>query len=94
MNTRRTTLAVLALGLAAAGSTLSGCASGNTGTSIHAIRRHPTPELANVNRTRDAVKNTRSIAFNQHWRALGNDLGHLVFYSDRPTRLVSSPVAH
>lgn len=92
MNTRRTTLALSVLGLVAA-SALSGCASSKD-TSIQALRGHPTPELKTIAMTPDMVKNQRSITLNQHFRALPEDVGRLLLYTDRPTRLTPYPVAH
>lgn len=92
MNTRRTALAVSFLGLAAI-STLSGCATSND-TSIAGIRSHLTPELGNISRTNNEINNARAVTVNQMHRALGNDLGTLLFFSNRPTRLTPYPVAY
>jgi len=92
MNTRRTALAISFLGLAAI-STLSGCATSKD-TSVAGIRSHLTPELGNISRTKDEINNSRAITVNQMHRALGNDIGRLLLYTDRPTRLTSHPVAY
>lgn len=92
MNTRRTALAVSVLGLVGL-TTLSGCATSND-NSVAGIRSHLTPELSNISRTKTEVNNARAITTNQHLRALGNDVGHLLLFTDRPTRLTSHPVAY
>ncbi len=92
MNTRRTTLALSVLGLAAA-STLSGCANSQD-TSIQALRGNLTPELSTLAQTPYMVNNQRAITLNQHFRALPEDASRLLFYADRPTRLTPYPVSY
>ncbi|RMH11213.1 MAG: hypothetical protein D6695_09675 [Planctomycetota bacterium] len=93
MKNRRFALVASLLATAAFGSALTGC-TGAQKTSISHLRSRLTPELTTLGYTSHEVYNNLAVARNQHFRALPEDIGRLVLYVDRPTRLTPAPVAH
>lgn len=95
MKTRRSVLVASLLVAGAFSSTLTGCGSTNSSaTSIGHLRSSLTPELSTLAWRPAEVSNNLAIAQNQHFRALNEDIGRLLLYVDRPTRLTPAPVGY
>lgn len=95
MKTRRSVLVASLLVAGAFSSTLTGCKSTNSSaTSVGHLRGSLTPELSTLAWRPAEVSNNMAIANNQYFRAMNEDVGRLLLYVNRPTRLTPSPVAH
>lgn len=95
MNIRRVTLVASLLVAGTLGSALTGCGSTDTrNTSIGHIRGNLTPELTTLAWSPAEVQNNLALARNQYIRAMNEDIGRVLLYVDRPSRLTPAPVGH
>lgn len=95
MKNRRFALVASLLVAGTLGSALTGCGSTDTrNTSIGHIRGSLTPELTTLAWRPAEVRNNLALAQNQYYRAMGEDIGRVLLYVDRPTRLTPAPVGH
>lgn len=93
MKTRRFVLVASALAIGAFG--MTGCGSTNTRqTGVGHLRNNLTPELSTLAWRHAEVNNHLATARNQQFRSMNEDLGRVLLYVDRPTRLTPSPVAY
>ncbi len=93
MKTRRFVLVASAVAVGTLG--MTGCGSTNTRqTGTGHLRNNLTPELSTLAWRHEEVNNHLAITRNQHFRALNEDLGRVLLYVDRPTRLTPSPIGY
>jgi hypothetical protein len=84
------------LSVVAASALLGGCSSGGSTakTDVRHIRSNLTPGLQTSAQRHHEVNNSLAIMSNQHHRLMHEDLGRVLLYIDRPSRLTPAPVAH